>query len=84
MSKKQKHHLQFPRKDYQTPIQRIYRQLGCRIVLLTHEEHLAIHQTLRETPGGVPSDEFMRAQIDYCRSQGCSGTICRIRGGGDG
>ena len=74
----QKHHKHWPRRSYRTPLQRLFRRLACNIELLTPEAHQEIHSTHRETPGGMPSREFMESQIAYCFQQGCTKSSCAI------
>lgn len=81
----QRHHKYWPKRDYKTPLQRQFRQQPCNIDLVTPEEHREIHAKSRETPGGMPSREYMVQTLQACRANGCSASHCvlRDRGGGE-
>lgn len=73
-----RHHQYWPRKRYTTPLQRLFRNLGCNIELLEEEAHKDIHRQYRETPGGMPTRDFMESQVASCFARGCSKSSCKI------
>lgn len=76
----QRHHKYWPRKNYinRGKLVRLFRNLPCNIELLTAKEHRAIHSKYRETPGGMPTYNFMAQQIADCYSRGCTKSNCKI------
>jgi hypothetical protein len=70
----QRHHLYWPRRAYQSPIAKKFRNLKCNIVLLTPEEHKEIHAKRRVSE--MPTREQMLQKIEQCK--GCKGD-CHAR-----
>lgn len=79
----ERHHKMWPRADYAKAgkIAWLFRNLACNIQLLTRDQHSKIHREFRETPGGMPPQEFMAAQVADCFARGCSKTSCKIARG---
>lgn len=71
----QKHHIWWPRRAYRSPVAKKFRNLKCNIVLVTAEEHRAIHAQRRASE--MPSREQMLQKLDLCKNcrGDCNATI---------
>lgn len=62
----QKHHLYWPRRAFnKSNIAKQFRNLACNIVILTAEEHRAIHAQRRASD--MPTREQMLQQLELCK-----------------
>lgn len=57
-----KHHLWYPRRDYQTRLEKTFRALQCQIVLLDDHTHRSVHR--HSEPPHKPSHEEMVAALE--------------------
>jgi hypothetical protein len=64
-----RHHLWWPRKDYQSPLERKFRGLSCHIVVMDVRAHQLLH--ILTAPPEKPSREDMKAAIERHKQKGC-------------
>lgn len=65
------HHIWFPRRDYKTRVEKMFRQLPCHKVEMSVEGHRRLHQLAFADNGVIPtkpSKDEMIAKINYCQS----------------
>lgn len=70
MARANRHHLWWPRRDYQTKLERKFRQLPCNIVRMDARVHAILH--LVQAPPRKPPVSFMREQVDRHKSKSCA------------
>lgn len=76
-----RHHVYFPRRDYQTRVEKIFRTLPCHVVVMSVEGHRRLHQLAFRDNGTIPtkpSEEDMIAKINHCHNE-CRGR-CKNKG----
>jgi hypothetical protein len=67
---KNRHHIFWPKKDYQSGIERSFRNLPCNVVWIDQYNHNLLHQYTR--PPSKPSHHEMCEAINRHRQQTCS------------
>lgn len=69
------HHLYYPKRNYTTRVEKIFRSLPCHKVEMSIEGHRLLHQLAFQDNGVIPdkpSENEMWAKINYCQKQ-CKG-----------
>lgn len=67
----ERHHIFWPRKAYRrSRVAWKFRNLPCQVIAISHKDHIEIHKTHRETPGGMPSVDEMYRKIQQCLACG--------------
>lgn len=55
-----RHHIWYPRRDYQTRTEKVFRMLPCQVVMLDDHTHRMLHRH-SEPPSKPTQDEMLQA-----------------------